>query len=108
MTNNYCLVVRLGCRKSERQSLNLNFNTLLPKICQLVSVSLPQRGCLGNDHPGLTVNSQQIVAILGEAQRLEFNCPLHVHFPHIYFHLSVSQLKRRLIHGSQMFFRLFC
>lgn len=42
---------------------------LSTRLPQLLSTSLSQRGCLGNDHPGLTVNAQQIDAILEEAKR---------------------------------------
>lgn len=103
MTNNLLFHGLTGVQKSEMESLNLNFSYRDMSVSQCQP---PAEGCLGNDHPGLTVNSQQIAAILGEAQRSEFNCPLHIYFLHIYFQLSLSQTQSHS--WVKLLFRLFC
>ena len=45
-------------------------------------------GCRGNDHPGLTANSQQIADVSEEAERFQCNYPLNIHCLHVDIHLS--------------------
>ena len=54
---------------------------------------------MGNDHPGLTANVQQIDAILEEAERSEFNYLLNVHFLFIYILVSQRVIGQRRFFG---------